>query len=181
MILLIGFALGYLCMGSEFVAANDPSVPYLKYQEPQPATTSWLSTGVYIFSLLATFTLILGLAYFASRFLGHKFSQNMGLGDSTILSTLILGPNRAVYVVEIAGKILVLGVTEQQITLLQEIHSVEEIAKLRAKNNSSLTEPFHSVFRQQLASLQQMTNKFPAVFGTNSSAERERSDTQEKR
>ena len=164
------------------VLANDPNVPYLKYQEPQPATTSWLSTGGYLVSLLITFFLVLGLAYFASRFLGHKFSQNMGMGDSTILSTLVLGPNRAVVVVEIAGKILVLGVTEHQITLLQEIHSAEEIAKLRTQRSVSATEPFQNVLRQQLSVLQQMTHKFPAVFGAaNRPTEQNRPDIQEKR
>ena len=177
--LLFVIVVGLFCF-SGVGLANDPSVPYLKYQEPQPASLSWFSTGVYVFSLILTFVVILVLAYFSSRFLGYKLSQNAGNGDSKILSSLLLGPNRAVYVVEVAGKCMVLGVTEHQITLLQEINSPAEIADLRAKQNSLGVEQFDTIFRRHLTSLQQMTNKFPAVFGSNSPVERP-ADKQEKR
>lgn len=139
---------------------------YLAYQEPpQPAGTSWLSTISYLFTLVLTFALVIGLAYFTSRFLGQKMGRFTSAGDHRIVVNLPLGPNRAVQIVEIAGKYLVLGVTDHNITLLQEINDPVQIERLRATAESA-TPPtqFDAVFQRHLASLQQMSSKFPGVF-----------------
>jgi flagellar protein FliO/FliZ len=141
---------------------------YLKYQEPQPATSSWLMTSSYIFSLFVTFLVVLGLAYFTSRFLAQKMTRGGGVGNGKICASLSLGPNRAVYVVEIAGKFMVLGVTEQNISLLSEITSLAEIEQLKAAQMSNVPpEQFGTVFYRQLVSLKQMQKKFPLVFSSN--------------
>lgn len=139
---------------------------YLTYQEPQPPATSWFAATGYVFSLLVTFLLVLGLAYFTSRFLGQKMNGPAGLNQGKIHATLALGPNRAVYVVEIAGKYMVLGVTDQSISLLREITSPEDIAQLTAQAGAAVpAEPFANVFQRQLLVLKQLNKKFPAVFG----------------
>lgn len=140
---------------------------YLAYQEPpQPAGTSWLSTISYLFTLVLTFAVVIGLAYFTSRFLGQKMGRFTGGGDHRIVVNLPLGPNRAVQIVEIAGKYLVLGVTDHNITLLQEISDPLQIERLRATAESAAPPTqFDAVFQRHLASLQQMSNKFPGVFG----------------
>ncbi|WP_425060869.1 hypothetical protein SCACP_16240 [Sporomusa carbonis] len=150
----------------QVLAAGEPG-EYLKYQEPQPTTSSWLVTGGYVISLIVTFLLVLGLAYFTSRFFAHKMAGPGGFGSGKIHATLALGPNRAIYVVEIAGKFMVLGVTEHNITLLQDITSQADIDQLNAVKNSGLpSEQFDTVFHRQLVLLKQMPKKFPAVFGS---------------
>ncbi|MEN6413180.1 MAG: flagellar biosynthetic protein FliO [Veillonellales bacterium] len=145
--------------------AADSNGEYLTYQEPQlTASFSWWSTIGYVFSLLLTFALVIGLAYFTSRFLGQKMGRLSVTDDQKILATLPLGPNRAVYVVEIAGKCLVLGVTDHSISLLQELTESEQIEKMRAHLPAAPAAGFDSIFQRQLASLQHMTQKFPAVF-----------------
>ncbi len=140
--------------------AND----YLKYQEPQPAAASVWSTLFYLFTLLVTFALVIALAYFASKFVGQKFGQPQ-VNHSKILSAFPLGPNKTVMIVEIAGKYLLLGVTEHQINLLQEITDQETIAQLKDSRTLPQNGPFEPNFARQLASLQQMSRKFPSVFG----------------
>ncbi|HEY3424491.1 MAG TPA: flagellar biosynthetic protein FliO [Negativicutes bacterium] len=160
--------------------AEEAKGAYLKYQEPPaPAAASWLSTTSYVVSLLITFAVVLGLAYFSARFLGQKMGKLGNTNDNKVLSNLPLGPNRAVQVIEIAGKFLVIGVTDHTINLLQEITDPEEIEKMKQQPVTIADNQFDRVFQNQLASLQQISQKFPAVFGTNSKNAQE--NEQEKR
>lgn len=158
------------------LAGAEPSSEYLRYQEPQQSGSSVLSSLVYVFSLLVTFAFIIGLAYFTSRFLGRKMGRFSASGGSKVLSTLPLGPNRGIFIVEVAGTCLVLGVTEHNISLIKEITSEEEINKLRADHAVEPAEQFNSLFRKQLASLQSISQRFPDAFNS----EHQREQDQEK-
>lgn len=139
---------------------------YLAYQEPQqPAASSALSTFAYVVSLIITFAAVIALSYIASKFLGKKLGVPGFSGDNRILVSLPLGSNKAIYIVEIAGKFLVLGVTDHNINVLQEITAPEEIEKLKNLTpKQQAMPPFERVFENQLTSLQHMSKKFPAVF-----------------
>ena len=166
---------GFLSLFTGQVLAAAETGEYLKYQEPQPATSSWLATSGYILSLLLTFLLVLGLAYLTSRFLGKRMTRGGGFGSGKIYATLSLGPNRAVYVIEIAGKFMVLGVTEQNITILNEITSLSDIEQLKATQNIGMPpEHFGSVFQRQLGLLKQMQKKSPYTFSSDSPEFREK-------
>jgi len=160
------------------VYAQEKESGYLKYQDPAPPATSILSTIAYIFTLLLAFSVVIGLAYFTSRALGQKLGQGTA-SNSRVLTTVPLGTNRTLQIVEIAGKVLLLGVTDHSITLLQEITDQEEITKLRDIPGSSAGSSFDQVFQRQLASLQVMSHRFPAAFGSKRRHESEQE--QEKR
>ena len=162
-LLLVAF---FLRVGvGEIAYAAESTGEYLQYQEPQPAAySSGLSTLTYIFLLLITFGIVIGLAYFASRFVGQKMKSRLAIGNHKIIATLPLGTNRGVYIVEISGKILVLGVTDHTINVLQEITDIGEIEKMKAEPISVPEATFDKVFQRQLASLQQLSLKFPNVF-----------------
>jgi len=165
-LLLVIFFVGVDSVGGTAYAA-EPTGEYLQYQESKPAVySSGLSTLTYIFSLLVTFAIVIGLAYFAARFLGHKMGNRLSSGRHRIIATLPLGTNRGVYIVEIAGKFLVLGVTDHGINVLQEITDIGEIEKMKAQPISVPEAQFDKVFQRQLASLQQLSPKFPNVFNT---------------
>ena len=151
---------------------------YLKYQEPQSSSSSLFSTMAYLFFLVLIFVLVIGLAYFTSKFLGQKMMNTAN--DNKVLTVLSLGSSRAVYVVEIAGRILVLGVTDHTINLLQEITDPVAIEQLKNQSHYPGTNQFDAVFQKQLVSLQQMSRKFPAVFGSNRHGS-DRSEDSEKR
>ncbi|MCE5284776.1 MAG: flagellar biosynthetic protein FliO [Pelosinus sp.] len=146
------------------VYGEEQAGEYLKYHETKPPETSWLSSVAYVFSLLIVFAVVLGLAYLTSQFFGRKIGKNMVAANAQVLNTLPLGQNCAVYVVEIAGKYLILGVTNNQINLLQEITSQEEIDNIR--NQPIVQDGFDSIFQRHLASLQKISQKFPAVMNT---------------
>ena len=149
------------------VYAAEAGGEYLQYQEPQsPTHSSWLSTVAYVFSLLVTFALVIGLAYFASRFLGQRMGGLAGVGAaSKVLRVIPLGQNKGIYLVDIANQVLVLGVTEHSITVLKEITEASEVERIRAEQlTTEVSGQFDKAFQKQLASLQQFSKKFPTVF-----------------
>jgi flagellar biosynthetic protein FliO len=154
-----------LMQANSVFAASDE---YLKYNEPQPVASSALSSIAYVVSLLVVFAVVIVLAYATSRFLGERMGRMNATADNRIVFTMVLGQNKSLQVVEIAGKFLVLGVTDHNITLLQEITSPEEIAKLR-QVSAHTAEPaqFEQIFSQQLYSLKQISKKFPNTFRSN--------------
>jgi len=101
--------------------------------EPQPAAVSWWSTLAYLLSLLAVFAVVVVMAYFTAKFIGGRFNARMATGGGRILENLPLGPNRSVCIVEIAGRVFLLGVGEN-ISLLAEITDDTDIVEnLREK------------------------------------------------
>lgn len=140
------------------------------YQEPvqQSTQSSWLSTFAYLISVIIAFAFVAGLAYFVSRFLGQKLGGMNSAKSSKVLESLPLGNNKALYVVEIAGKVVVLGVTDHNINLLQEITDEIEIARLRTQASSDFAnDSFSNMFEKQVISLEQISRKFPNVFNNN--------------
>lgn len=134
----------------------------------QPAQSSWLSTVAYLISLVMVFTFVVGLAYFASRFLGKKFGAVNLSKSSKVLESLQLGQNQVLYVVEIAGEVLLIGVTEHNITLLNKITDELEIGRLRSQADSNFAnESFNHIFENQLVSLEQMARKVPNILNMN--------------
>ncbi len=154
------FLVLFLLMGSVLAEPNS----YMQYQEPKAASTSLLSTIAYVISLIITFVVVIGLAYFASRFLGKKFGQIGRPYNNRLLATIPFGTNRSVVVIDIAGKVLLLGVTDHNISLLQEITDPEKIAALKAEQKQ-LDEEISLNFGSQFEKLQKMTQQFPQIFG----------------
>ncbi|MDT8901305.1 flagellar biosynthetic protein FliO [Anaeroselena agilis] len=169
---LAAIVLAVLCLCGTALAAGQGG-EYLSYQEPKPAGSSWLSTVAYVITLLVTFAVVIALAFFTSRFLGQRMGRMNGMGDNRVLVSLPLGQNRGVFVVEVAGKFLILGVTDHSVNFLQEITDPEMIDKLRTTAPPLAMGQFDTVFKRQLASLQQMGNKFPGVFGQYSRGDNE--------
>ena len=130
--------------------------------DPRPASISWWSTIAYLVSLFAIFVFVVGLAYFAARFIGGKFAQQkLGYGGR-ILSHLPLGPNRSVCVIEMSGRVFMLGVTEHSITLLSEITDPDEIDRLHREDLAFGKMP--DMFSQQFGTLAGLVQKVPPLF-----------------
>lgn len=159
-ILAIKLIILVLCIAS--VTATGES-GYLTYKEPaanSPATS--LSTIAYVFSLLLTFAIIVSLAFFTSKFLSRRLPQTMQSRNMLIHDVVSLGTNKALYLVEINNRILLLGVSDQNITSLQEFTDEKFIAEIRAKGSSfsgPSPQTFHNVFQQQIETLQRMAGR----------------------
>ncbi|MBP2650225.1 MAG: Flagellar biosynthesis protein, FliO [Firmicutes bacterium] len=163
-LVLVVLLLAILAVASTALAAEQAG-NYLNYKEPEPAGASWLSTLSYMFTLLVMFGAVIAMAYGTSRFLGKKMGNVIANGNNKVCATVSLGQNRAVQVVEVAGRFLVLGVTDHNINLLQEITDPEQIEKLKTQEPVDRSAPFEQVFHKHLTSLQNMSERFPGVFG----------------
>ena len=131
--------------------------------DPKPSQMSWWSTLAYLVSLVAVFAFVVVMAYFASRFLSGRFQSSEASYDGgRLLEHLPLGPNKSVCVVEIADKVVVLGVTEHQISLLAEVEDSEEIDRLRRQ---AIARPADSsAFASQLSSLEELSRRIPSLL-----------------
>ncbi|MDR3563792.1 MAG: flagellar biosynthetic protein FliO [Negativicutes bacterium] len=177
--LVLMLFVSFLVLNQVFpVFAADQTGDFLNYQEPKSSGSSWFSTIAYLFSLLFTFVVVIGLAYVTSRFLGQRLGKSAVVGENKVIFNLPLGPNRGVYIVEIAGRFLVLGVTDHNINVLQEISDPAEVEKLQNMNTALPATQFDAVLQRHLNSLQQMSQRFPGVFGgynrSNSENDREK-------
>ncbi len=125
-----------LCIGLMLclvaVAVGEPVNLEYKDQEPTPINYSLGGTIIKIFFSLA---LIIILAVFMSRFF-NKRMVNIGQGKHiSLLDHFVLGHNRAVYVIEIAGEVLVIGAADNSMNLLSKIEEPGVIATLKEEGD----------------------------------------------
>lgn len=108
------------------------------------APMDFKATGVKTFSMLA---LVLGLI-FLLFYLFKKFVYRNGLlgGDAQLIKVLgtgMLAPRKNIALVEVAGEILVLGISNDQITLLSTIRDEEKIERIKSiRENRSSAKPW---------------------------------------
>ena len=159
--LLIGWLLLFLCMG-DGSAAGETGGGYLAgYEEadPRPSAVSWWSTVAYVVSLFAVFAFVVILAYFAARAFGKNSMQRLAARGGQIYLQLPLGPNRSVCVVELFGRVFVLGVTDANIHLITEIDDLETVDEIRSSAPAG-----GGVFQEQFGSLSDFVQKIPPLF-----------------
>lgn len=138
-----------------------------EYQEPKPdsAASSWGSIFAYVVSLMAVFTFVSAAAYFVSKFLSRRINGFNSVNSVNVLATLPLGSNKSIMMVKMAGSIMVVGVTDSNISLLKEIidpREIDEVYEMAQENNSA--ETFTSIFEKQKTSLEKMSKRFPNIF-----------------
>lgn len=151
------------------------------------------SMGGYLLKMIFSLAVIGGLAYATLRL----FPRNLALGHTgeyiTVYDTQPLGQNKGIYIAEIGGKVLALGVTDHNITILSEITDGDlirdmrenhvarqaEIAarqdgwqKLLQRLNTSRDMPFSTHISRQISKLQQITQgEQPKVQGKDDNIE----------
>ncbi|HBS59581.1 MAG TPA: flagellar biosynthesis protein FliO [Firmicutes bacterium] len=136
---------------------------YLTYREPGAnASAGTLSTVSYVFSLLLTFAIVVGLAYLASKFLSRRLAPAMQGSRMLIRDAVSLGANKTLYLVEIGNSVFLLGVTEQSITSVKEFTDEKFITELRTSGElfpGKTPANFPNIFQQQIDALQRMTGR----------------------
>ncbi len=66
--------------------------------------------------------LVIYLAYFATKKMGKRFSiKVVGNKNIKIIESISIGQNKMLMIVETAGKTLLMGVTQNEITLISEL------------------------------------------------------------
>lgn len=159
--LLLGCLLLFVCMG-DVSAAGETGGGYLAgYEEadPRPSAVSWWSTVAYVVSLFAVFAFVVLLAYIVARAFGKQSMQRLAARGGQVYLQLPLGPNRSVCVVELFGRVFVLGVTDTNIRLITEIDDPETVEEIRT------SAPLEGgVFQEQFGSLSDFVQKIPPLF-----------------
>lgn len=110
-------------------------------------------TDSYLYLLvrsLLTLVLVLGLMgillYALKYFMrASKGGKNGAFKPMKVLSTSFMGQKKNVAIVDVAGEILVLGITQSSITLLTKIEEPQAKEELR-KMNGAGTRPFLNIF-----------------------------------
>ena len=80
-----------------------------------------------VFGTLILIVLIFVGAYWFTRFLAkrNRFKQLGSSKQIKVLEQMAVGPDRMLLVVKTAGKVMMLGVTSQQVTLIKEFEEGE--------------------------------------------------------
>jgi len=82
--------------------------------------------------------LFVGGFYYFYKFVRQKSGLNLtGQEAIRILSTVSLGANKFIQIVDVAGKVFLLGVTDNNINLLTEVKDRDEIDRIRLLSSSS--------------------------------------------
>jgi len=93
---------------------------------------SWWLAKVIVFF----FIFIFGAFSFFKYFNKKAVANFLGKGEGQILFNLPLGPGKFIKIVEVTGKVLILGITDHNINLLTEIVDKVEIEEIRKRSLS---------------------------------------------
>ena len=112
---------------------NASTSGYLEYKEPVlSSSTSAYSTFFYVVSLILVFAFVLLSAYFVSKFLGNRLGtygkSNLG---KNIVGAIPFDQNKKIVFLQINDSLLLLGVTEHNISILKEITESEDIERIK--------------------------------------------------
>jgi flagellar protein FliO/FliZ len=123
-------------VAAKVAAVQEKTPDFLKFKEPvAPEPPSLLASGWKMFYTLA---MVLALMFFIFYVFKKVVLKNSALGGNErlikVLSSGYLGPKKTVTVVDVAGEVLVLGISDGNISLLTQIHDDERIEKLRGGN-----------------------------------------------
>lgn len=105
------------------------------YEEPRVEEESyvWL-----IFKTILVIGILIGGFYFFFKFITQKVGITaVGHEVITILSVIPLGQNKFLQVVDIAGKVYVLGVSDNNINLITEIKDKDDVDRIRLLSSKS--------------------------------------------
>ncbi len=96
------------------------------------------SYGWLVFKALFIIAMVVAGFYYFFRFVTKQTGMHLrGEGVIDVMSTVPLGPNKFIQIVDVAGKMLVLGVTDTNINLVSEITEKLEIDKVRLESSKA--------------------------------------------
>lgn len=122
------------------VNGQEKAGDFLNYKDPTiPEPPSLLASGWKMFYTLA---MVLALMFFIFYVFKKVVLKNSVLGGNDklvkVLSTGFLGPKKTIALVEVAGEVLVLGISDDNISLLTQIHDDERIEKIKSASASGI-------------------------------------------
>ncbi|RMF59894.1 MAG: flagellar biosynthetic protein FliO [Calditrichaeota bacterium] len=105
-------------------------------------------------SLIIIFFLIVGLVYLLKKYWGKQLGGGIRQENFQILARLPLHPKQSLALVRVFDRILLIGITENNITLLSEYNNPQDIQKIINEMSttpfSTSTDRFLKVIRKEM-------------------------------
>lgn len=118
-------------------------------EEPTHQEFSFLSSFMQMIAALAiVIGLILLTKYFSGKLLGRVAAPGMVSKNIRLVETRYIAPRKSLILIEVAGEYLLLSSTENQLSLIKQVHIVEEIDVI--EDTGSLRTSFSEVFRRNV-------------------------------
>ncbi|MBC8277745.1 MAG: flagellar biosynthetic protein FliO [FCB group bacterium] len=86
-----------------------------------------------VFFLLFVVIALVIIALWMLKKISPKIQKGAASGLINVLSTSYIGPKRALLLIEVLDRVLLVGVTEIEIDLITEFTDPDEVARIRAK------------------------------------------------
>lgn len=158
-LMLLVVLLNFLALTAAWVDPDSP-LDLPEYNEPQPIALPGMA-GLF-FKIVLSLGIIVLLTYWLTRFLNRQF-RTAGSDLIDIVDQLPLGPNRGLYIARIAGKVVVLGVTDHQIIKIMDLDDPALLQRLKqpAADRPNPQQPakperFHQLIQQNLHRIRQI-------------------------
>ena len=101
-----------------------------------------------MFIILVVLTALFLIVHFGLRRLSHKKNIRTGKIPIEILYSRYIGAKKSISMVKIPGKILVIGITPDRITLLSKIQKAEFVESICIDKPSSASPIYSSLFQK---------------------------------
>lgn len=93
--------------------------------------------------------ILIPLVVVATRFAARPFGIRASGRSLRLLESLAIGPHRSISLVEVGGRILVVGATPEHISLLAELTDPEEVQSLLDRAQGEGASPFARILRER--------------------------------
>ncbi|MFW6365714.1 MAG: FliO/MopB family protein, partial [Spirochaetota bacterium] len=127
--------------GSEVDSGNDgenATGDLYAYTEPEVEDVSY--TWIIVKTMVVIVLMVLGFFLFFRYVSGRPAGPVAGRNVLQVKAMLPLGQNKALQVVEVGSRLLVLGVTDSQISLVREITERDEIDRIKLQSSMPNTQ-----------------------------------------
>ena len=155
-IVLLMFSTGLLTLEQYVHSAQSEVVQAETAQEDSLMQSQQVNMGTLllrtVLSLVAVITLLYIGVFFLKKFVLHKNGSGRANTSLRVMDSTFLGPKKAVYLVEVVDRILILGVTDSQVSLLSEITDQETLKNIHLAGSSAV-KGIGSSFSDHLSSL----------------------------
>lgn len=108
----------------------------------------WLEVMLDFLSLIFVFLIILALAYFTTKLVASSSLKKMKNKNMKVFEALTIAPQKSLQLVKIGKKVILLGITKENITRLETFEQDELEISEEQIDNSLLT--FQDVFNKTL-------------------------------
>lgn len=136
-------------------APQDAEAEAELYTYDQPVVEEVSYTWIIVKTMVVLALLALGFFFFFRYVTGKATGPIIGRNVLQVKAVLPIGQNRMLQIVEVGSKLLVLGVTDSQITLLKEITEKDEVDRIKLESSTSDIEnvgDFQSFLTKSLSS-----------------------------